>query len=145
MQAFSFQGAKEVFHGRIIIETTRTRRWGAKLFFVRVKVCLRRVLRPLVTMEGKSITALFLLQSITDRICNQRSAYIISKSSSENSSAIQSQNSVHATYSLWSANGCDSRYPETIRKCLFKLTSKKSRIFVNILHVMCIHLCASEL
>ncbi len=73
VQAFRFQGAKEIFHRRIVVRTSGAGHGRRNVVCLRqVEVCFGCVLRPLVTVEGESISDLFLLQSLTDGVGDQR-------------------------------------------------------------------------
>ena len=62
VQSFRFQGAEEIFHRCVVIgASTAGHRRQNVVCLCQVEVCFGGVLRPLVTVEGESISDLFLL------------------------------------------------------------------------------------
>ena len=61
VQAFRLQGAEEIFHRRVVVRASRAgHRRRNVVCLCQVEVCFGGVLRPLVTVEGESISDLFL-------------------------------------------------------------------------------------
>ena len=64
-----------------------------------VEVCLRCVLRPLVTVECKSTSDLFSFQSLTDGVCNQGGRHISADLPRKDGLSTQIQHSAHVPVS----------------------------------------------
>ena len=96
-----------------------------------VEVCLRCVLRPLVTVEDKSISDLFSLQSFANGICNERRTHIRTHFPRKNNLAAQIQHSAHVQHFARNRNIGDVRHPELVGRCLIETSIQKIWILMN--------------
>ena len=105
VQAFGFQGAEEVFHRSIVVGAARAGHGRRNMVFLsQVEVCLGRVLRPLVTGECESTSDLFLFQSLTDRVCDQRRRHIGADLPHQNNLTAQVQHCAHVQHTAGNRN-----------------------------------------
>ena len=109
-----------------------------------VEVCCRSVLRPLVTVECKSTSDLFLLKSISDRIRDQRRRHIRADLPCQDGLGAQVQYGAHVQHASGNGNIGDICHPELIWLCLIETAIEQIRIPVNGLLVACIGFAATN-
>lgn len=109
VQAFGFQGAEKIFHRSIVVGAARAGHGRRNVVFLsQVEVCLGRVLRPLVTAECESTSDLFLFQSLTDRVCDQRRRHIGADLPCQNNLTAQVQYCAHVQHTAGNRNVSDT-------------------------------------
>ena len=96
-----------------------------------VEVCLRCVLRPLVTVECESTSDLFSFQSLTDGVCNQGGRHISADLPRKDGLSTQIQHSAHVQHAARNRDVGDVRYPELIGLGLMEVPIQQIGILVN--------------
>ena len=91
------------------------------VFLSQVEVCLGSVLRPLVTVEGESISDLFLSQCLANGIRHEGRGHIGADLPCKNDLSTQVQNGAHIQHTAWNRDIGDIRHPEFIGLQLVKI------------------------
>lgn len=129
-----FGRTKEIFHGRIVVRISRTGHGGLKVvFFAEVEVCSGSILRPLVTVEGESISDFFCYQGVSDHLCDQRCSHVASNAVSRYHSPTKIHDCIHVQHTLRCRNISNICCPKAIGLALLKGTLQQIRVLVDVL------------
>lgn len=145
VQTFRFQGAEEVFHRGIVVGAAGAGHGRGHIIFLnQVEVCLGRVLRALVTVECKSASDLFSLQSLVNCVGNKGGQHLRTNLPRQYNLSAQVQDSAYIQHPSRNRDIGDIRHPELVEPRLIELAIQQIRVPVNRLLVTGVRLAAAN-